>query len=108
MMDYPVMPDGRYVVVKGRLWRCANLSLSDEQRNTLVRQLMMARRAVRTALRMQDEHTVKLARNAVNGAKTALGERGSVWWTDGAPDYNRNCVSNTPYACWYEGLTAAK
>jgi hypothetical protein len=29
------------------------------------------------------------ARNSVDTVKTALGERGPVWWGDGAPDYNR-------------------
>ena len=44
-MTYPVTPDGRYVVVRGRLWRCANLNLSDERRAELVQALMSARRA---------------------------------------------------------------
>lgn len=41
------------------------------------------------------------ARRAVNEAKIALGERGPVWWTDGAKDFNRYLVKNTPYADWY-------
>jgi hypothetical protein len=44
MMDYPVTPDGRYFVVRGRLWRCSNPFLSKEQRDEFVRQLMVARR----------------------------------------------------------------
>lgn len=104
MTDYPVTPDGRYFVVKGRLWRCANPALSDEDRNTLVRQLMSARRAVRSAMRTHDSQALKVARNAVNEAKVALGERGAAWWTDGAPDYNRKQVGNSPYASWYAGL----
>ena len=40
------------------------------------------------------------ARAAVNAAKIALGERGSVWWGDGAADYNRHLAKNTPYAAW--------
>ena len=39
-------------------------------------------------------------------AKRALGERGPVWWTDGAPDYNRRMAKNTPYADWYQQLPA--
>ncbi|NHZ89888.1 hypothetical protein F2P45_12815 [Massilia sp. CCM 8733] len=35
----------------------------------------------------------------------ALGERGPVWWTDGAPDFNRRMAANTPYAAWYAGLS---
>jgi hypothetical protein len=29
------------------------------------------------------------------------GQRGPVWWTDGAPDFNRKLARNTPYAAWY-------
>jgi hypothetical protein len=36
----------------------------------------------------------------VHAAKVALGERGPVWWADGAPDLNRRLVRNTPYADW--------
>jgi hypothetical protein len=44
------------------------------------------------------------ARLLVEAAKTALGERGPVWWSDGAPDYNRHMVRSTPYADWYDHL----
>ncbi|RML72779.1 hypothetical protein APX70_07818, partial [Pseudomonas syringae pv. maculicola] len=47
---------------------------------------------------------MKTARAGVNKAKVALGERGDVWWTDGAEDFNRRQVKNTPYAQWYESL----
>jgi hypothetical protein len=43
----------------------------------------------------------------VDVAKHALGERGPAWWTDGAPDYNRRLVKNTPYATWYVEIQAA-
>jgi hypothetical protein len=33
-----------------------------------------------------------------------LGERGPVWWTDGAPDFNRRMARNTPYADWFAAL----
>ena len=29
-----------------------------------------------------------------------------VWWTDGAPDFNRRPARETPYAEWYAGLGA--
>ena len=45
------------------------------------------------------------ARVAVDTAKRALGERGPVWWDDGAPDYNRYLAKNTPYAAWFEGVS---
>jgi hypothetical protein len=98
---YPVTPDGRYFVVRGRLWRRANPELSDVERGSLVGELMAARRAVGIARLAGDALGLAAARTAVDHAKRALGERGPVWWTDGAPDYNRRMVWNTPYAAWF-------
>src|SRR5690606_7495603 len=97
-------PDGRYLIVRDRLWRTSNPDLSVEQREALVQQLMQARRAVKTAREADDAVALRAARNAVNEAKIGLGERGPVWWTDGTKDYNRHLVKNTPYAEWYAGL----
>ena len=99
---YPQTPDKRYFVVRGRLWRLSDPSLAQEERETLVRDLMTGRRAVRDA--KGDPTALKAAREAVDRAKRALGERGPVWWTDGAPDYNRRMAKNTPYREWFEGL----
>ena len=55
-------------------------------------------RAVAAAKRADDAEAEKTARAAVHEAKVALGERGPVWWDDGAPDYTRKLVENTPYA----------
>lgn len=106
-MHYPVTPDGRYFVVRDRLWRCSDPSLPEEARQEYVRELMAARRAVRSAMLAKDEAALKQARESVNRAKIALGERGPVWWDDGAPDYNRKIVRNTPYASWYADLNKA-
>ena len=103
-MKYPVTPDGRYFAVRGRLWRMANPALPPDLRVTLTAELMTARRAVGTALRAKDEDALKTARAAVDKAKRALGERGPVWWDDGAPDMNRKKVKGTPYAGWYAAL----
>ena len=84
---HPVTPDGRYFVVRGRLWRLSDPSLDPETRDELVRELMEARR--------------KRDRARVDAAKRALGERGPPWWDDGAPDFNRRMARNTPYADWY-------
>ena len=100
---YPVTPDGRYFVVRGRLWRRSDPGLSEADRAHQVSELMKARRAVRTALAANGEG-LKAARGAVDAAKVALGERGAVWWTDGAPDLNRHMARNTPYADWFAGL----
>jgi hypothetical protein len=69
---------------------------------------MAARRAVATALRAKEDGALASARAAVDAAKRGLGERGPVWWTDGAPDYNRRLVHDTPYAMWYAKLSAAE
>ena len=102
-MNERVTPDGRYFVVRGRLWRRANPSLSPEKRETLVHELMNARRAVKAALKSGKPEELALARKAVDTAKVALGERGPVWWTDGAPDLNRHKVATSIYAEWWEG-----
>nr|WP_232332930.1 hypothetical protein [Novosphingobium aquimarinum] len=73
-------------------------------RAELVTELMSARRAVGAAKRGEDDAALRKARTRVDQAKRALGERGPVWWTDGAPDYNRHLARNTPYAMWYERL----
>jgi hypothetical protein len=98
----PRTPDGRYIVVQGRLWRCANPELTSEERQYWVNRLMDARRSVGQARRAGNEYAESEARARVDQAKRALGERGPVWWTDGAPDYSQCRVENTPYAAWYD------
>jgi len=84
--------------VRGRLWRASNPSLGEEERQRWVDALMDARRAVAAAKRNGDAEAEKAARTKVHEAKIALGERGPVWWDDGAPDYTRKLLKNTPYA----------
>ena len=97
----PVTPDGRYVVVGGRLWRSSDPRLPDGARQRLVDELMRARRAVKTALRGNDRAGLAEARSRVQAAKEALGERGEPWWDDGSPDLNRRAVADSPYAQWW-------
>lgn len=104
VLPYPVTPDGRYFVVRGRLWRCSNPALSDEERDRLIRELMAARTAKGAAMRAGDDAARQRARVEVDAVKRALGERGPVWWDDGAPDYNRYFAVNTPYAAWFLAL----
>ena len=76
MTEHPRTPDGRYFVVRGRLWRTSNPHLPERERERLVSELMAARRAVRdTAGRPAETAS---ARAAVDAAKVALGERGPV------------------------------
>jgi len=102
-------PDGRYIVVNGRLWRASNPALRESDRQSHVDELMDARRAVAKAKREDDPAARKNARDRVQKAKTALGERGEVWWDDGAPDENRKMARNSTYADWWaERETASR
>jgi hypothetical protein len=105
--QYPVTPDGRYFVVRDRLWRTSNPTLAPEERQALVDRLMKARRQVGLAKKAGDPDAERSARAAVDEAKHALGERGAVWWTDGAPDFSRRMVANTPYAEWYAAFASS-
>jgi hypothetical protein len=91
-------PDGRYLIVRDRLWRCADPTIPWDARQAFVKELMKARRAVSIA-KSSDE--LKRARAAVDGAKHKLGERGPVWWVDGEPDLTGKMIQNSPYADWY-------
>lgn len=107
-LKHPVTPDGRYFVVKGRLWRLADPSLPEAKKTALVSELMRARRAVKAARQAGEEEAEAAAHREVDAAKQALGERGSVWWTGGDPDLNRHMVKNTPYASWFSRLKASR
>lgn len=102
--DHPATPDGRYFVHGGRLWRCSNPDLPDDERQRLVRKLMDARRAVSAAKKSDDPDAEREARARVHSAKVALGERGPTWW-EGDEDHNRMAPENTPYADWWRGLS---
>lgn len=92
-MDYPVTPDGRYFVVRGRLWRCTNPKLPAKKREKqLIKDLMRYRR--------------EKDRAGVDKTKRALGERGPTWWK--GKDYNRYLAKNTPYAKWLGSLKLHK
>jgi hypothetical protein len=102
---YPVTPDGRYFLVRGRLWRMSDPSLDANEREELVRELMRARAALGRARRARKRTAGKRACARIEATKVALGERGAVWWSDGAPDYNRHMARTTPYAEWFERLS---
>jgi hypothetical protein len=96
--DYTPTPDRRYFVVRGRLWRLSNPYLDAATHERLVRDLMNARRKIKTSTNPGARNSARLR---IDAAKRALGERGEVWWEDGAPDYNRQLAVDTPYASWY-------
>ncbi|MBB3034735.1 hypothetical protein [Alteriqipengyuania lutimaris] len=94
----PKTSDGRYIIVDGVLWRATDPRLPEARRQYLVNALMDARRAVGAAKRSGDARAESRARGQVHAAKVALGERGPVWWSDGAPDLTRRRLADTPYA----------
>lgn len=98
---YPHTPDGRYFIAKNQLWRCTDPRLSDDEKRTHIKTLMKARRAVRNAQQQNDEIALRQAREAVQSAKELLGERGLVWWQDGAPDEGGLAPHNSSYAEWW-------
>lgn len=101
--DYPETPDGRYFVARGRLWRRTDPGLGDSARRRGIKRLMQARRAVIGA----EGEALAVARAAVHEAKAALGERGPVWWRDGAPDEGGRAPWNSSYAAWWAALAPA-
>ena len=72
--------------------------LDPETHERLVRELMDARRVLQDAGTPMERVA---ARVQIDTVKRALGERGDVWWDDGAPDYNHEFAINTPYADWF-------
>jgi hypothetical protein len=103
--DYTPTPDRRYFVVRGRLWRLSNPALNSDEHGRLVQQLMIARRALREGANPSERLS---ARQNIDAAKRALGERGDPWWDDGSPDYNRQLAVNTPYASWFKTISARR
>ncbi len=94
-------PDGRYLVIQGRLWRAPNPTLPAESKVKYMRELLNARRALKAAKTSGDEVAISAARKLVARAQVGLGERGPAWWKDGAPDFNRTQVKLSPYADWF-------
>ncbi|MEU1039834.1 hypothetical protein ACFYP4_22550 [Streptomyces sp. NPDC005551] len=90
-------PDGRFIIVGGRRWRATDPLIPEEVAARLRSHLMAARRAVAAARRAKDPAAERAARDRVQLAKVALGERGAPWWEQS--DEERRVR-------WREGLTA--
>ena len=99
-------PDGRYLVIQGRLWRAPNPTLPAQAKVKYTRDLLNARRALKAAKTAGDEDAIASARKLVARAQVGLGERGPVWWSDGAPDFNRTLARSSPYAEWFARVDA--
>jgi len=80
MSKFTPTADGRYIIVNGRKWRATDPSIPETLKTQLVAVLMSGRRDVAKALRTKDKILEKEARDRVNDAKIALGERGQAWW----------------------------
>ncbi len=72
------------MIIKGRRWRATDPDLPAEAGKVLRHELMSARRAVGAALRAEDPLAERRARDRVQRAKVALGERGTPWWEQSA------------------------
>jgi hypothetical protein len=70
-------PDGRFLLTGGRRWRTTDPAIPEARRAELTRILMAWRREVRRAKGTAGE---RAARDGVQAAKVALGERGTPWW----------------------------
>ncbi|GAB3247869.1 hypothetical protein [Kineosporia babensis] len=79
-------PDGHHVLIKGRKWRATDPELPEEVGAVLRKELMSARRAVGAALKAENTEAERAARDRVQRAKVALGERGTPWWEQDSDD----------------------
>lgn len=82
MTDSPLelTPDGHHVVINGRRWRATDPLIPEADAAQLRTTLMAARRDVGAALKAEDSVAERAARDRVQAAKVALGERGTPWW----------------------------
>ena len=80
MRDAEPTADGHHVVVDGRRWRATDPAIPAALRAQIVHELMDARREVAAGNRTDDHERVAAARDRVQDAKVALGERGTPWW----------------------------
>ncbi|MFD3540261.1 hypothetical protein ACFWUQ_12275 [Streptomyces sp. NPDC058662] len=90
-------PDGHYVVIDGRRWRATDPAVPEEAGARLRVHLMAARRAIAAAHRADDPRAERAARDRVQLAKVALGERGVPWWEQSTPERRTR---------WTDGLAA--
>ena len=86
-------PD-RWLTVNGRRWRRQDPELPPEVAERLLSHLGRGRSGVRAAMRAGEDPAP--ARRRVDLAKHGLGERGTPWWDQDAPQRRRR---------WEEALT---
>ena len=72
-LKHPVTPDGRYFVVRGKLWRLSDPNLEPRERARLVNELMDGRRAVKEAKNAGDREAETAAHRARRRGETRPG-----------------------------------
>ena len=66
-------PDGRYLILRGRLWRATKPHLSKEEDYVLVKSLLQGRRMKGVAMRANYAHVQERARQEVDQVKRQFG-----------------------------------
>jgi len=66
-------PDGRYIVIQGRLWRAPNPALPAERKVKYMRDLLNGRRALKAAKLSGDEAAITAARRPRSASASAAG-----------------------------------
>lgn len=85
-------------VIEGRRWRVSDPAIPEPLRQELVNELMSARRAVAAGKRADDDDAIAAARDRVQQAKVALGERGPKWWEERSERDHRERLEATMLA----------
>ena len=71
-------PDGRYLVIQGRLWRAPNPALPAHAKVQCMRELLNGRRALKAAKASGDEDAIATARKQVARAQVGQGTNRQV------------------------------
>ena len=85
--------DGRYIVVGGRRWRATDPMIPAERAAELRSVLMAWRREVKAVRGTTAE---RRARDGVQAAKVALGERGTPWWEQSEAERQQRWETEVP------------
>ena len=80
-------------MVDGRKWRATDPEIPEERAAELRRVLMAWRREVKRTKGTSEE---RWARDGVQAAKVALGERGDPWWEQSAEERSRRWSAEVP------------
>lgn len=85
--------DGHYILVAGRRWRATDPMIPPDRSAELRSALMAWRREVKATRGTSAE---RAARDGVQAAKVALGERGTPWWEQTDTERRRRWETPVP------------